>query len=102
MYLSFTSMPGVKQLSLRERVALLRKVDKSAKTGRRYFLVMVASLVGTLVVGGVLQGAGLQGDALGYPMLISMLGIWLAGYLYVLNKHVYPKVLEMTVRTCLP
>ena len=96
MYFSFTSIPAVKRMSFRQRMALLRKVHKLVGIEWKYFLSMAAACAGGTVVGSALHSAGFRDAALGYPVLIAVWGIWVAGYTYILNKHVYPKVLELT------
>ena len=96
MYFSYTAMPGIKQLSLRERTVLYRDASKQAKSGAKYLLLVVVTIVIGILIAGFLAKLGLRDGLLGYLTLGVMLTVWVLGYLYILNKHIFPEIVKLS------
>jgi len=84
--------PELNHLGFKKRYAIISKAYKNTKMGLKLTLVFFASFCLSLALAAFLIELDLNGDVLGYSMLLVLVVVYGAGYYWLSYRYVTPEV----------
>jgi hypothetical protein len=95
MYFSFNALPSVKSKSRASKRALYKQVSNELSLGRVYLWLFIIAFTLAITLGHWLNQQGLEGEPLGYSILVAAFLVWQLGYWFILNTIIATKVRKL-------